>query len=75
MIPGLKAAWGSGGRVSRDGVEKVIFKLYLQAKTAFGRIALGVDMGIGNLGVQRDHDKSSVYMEHTVLVLQKLGRT
>ena len=69
--PGLKAAWGGG----RDGAEKVIFKLYQQAKIVLGRVSLGVEIGIGNLGVLRDHDKSSVCVERTVLVLQKLGRT
>lgn len=57
------------GGGSRDGVEKVIFELHQQAKIVLGRVALGVEMGIRNLGVLRDHDESSACVEHTVLVL------
>ena len=56
-------------------MEKVIFKLNQQAKIVLGRVALGVEKGIGSLGAGRDHNKSSVCVEHRVLVLQKLGRT
>lgn len=44
-----KGSWRGGG--SRDGVEKVIFELHQQAKIVLGRVALGVEMGIRNLGV------------------------
>lgn len=67
------SAKGSPGQ-GRERVEKVTFKLNQQAKILLGRVVLGVEMGTGNLGVLRDH-KSSVCVEHTVLVLQKLGRT
>lgn len=56
-------------------MEKVIFKLNQQAKTVLGRAALEAEMGIESVGVLRDQGKSSVCVEHTVLVLQKLGIT
>jgi len=43
-------AKGSPGQ-GRDGAEKVIFKLNQQAKIVWRRVALGVEMGLGNLGV------------------------
>lgn len=47
----------------RGGVDKVIFKLNQQAEIVLGRVALGVEMGIGNLEITTDHN-GSVSVEH-----------
>lgn len=48
----------------RGGVDEVIFKLNQQAEIVLRRVALGVEMGIGNLGVTTDR-KGSVCVEHS----------